>query len=190
MKSERRHELEHNELADRLAKGIEAVKPYQNLILGIVVLLVVAGGVYFWLRRASASQTDEAWDLYGKALSDSRALAAGDFSRLNDVIEKYPKTRGTSPPSRAADFHLDIGCNLLFQSKAYASQELYKARELYEKVRQESRNDALLEQATFGRPAPARPTANCPMHSRHTKRRPRSGLRGPLRLRRPRAPSG
>ena len=47
MKSERRHELQHNELAEWLFKAGEQLKPYQNLILAAVVVLVVRCGGLF-----------------------------------------------------------------------------------------------------------------------------------------------
>ena len=41
MKSERRHELQHNELAEWLAKSAQAIKPYQNIIFAAVVLVLI-----------------------------------------------------------------------------------------------------------------------------------------------------
>ena len=62
MKSERRHELQHNELADWLAKTAEAIRPHQNAILaGLVTVLIVVLG-YTWWSRTSDARTTEAWD--------------------------------------------------------------------------------------------------------------------------------
>ena len=41
MKSEERHKLQQNELADYLAKVVEKIKPYQNAILGGIILVLV-----------------------------------------------------------------------------------------------------------------------------------------------------
>ena len=41
MKTERRHELQTNVLADSLARWIEAVKPYSRAALAVVIALVV-----------------------------------------------------------------------------------------------------------------------------------------------------
>jgi tetratricopeptide (TPR) repeat protein len=60
MKSEHRHELKTNELADWLAHFPEWAKTNRNTLIGAAVVLVVAGGVYFWLfyqRGAAAAQT-------------------------------------------------------------------------------------------------------------------------------------
>ena len=56
MKSERRHELQHNELATWLIKSAEAIKPYQNIILAaVVVVLVGLLGYTLWLRDAAGA---------------------------------------------------------------------------------------------------------------------------------------
>ena len=58
MKSERRHELTTNALADWLAGIIERIRPYQTTLLGVVLLAVlliaVADAV---VRTASPEQT-------------------------------------------------------------------------------------------------------------------------------------
>ena len=61
MRSERRHELQHNELADWLFKAGQWIKPYQNTIFAAVVaLVVVIGGYTLWSRNA-ATKAAEAW---------------------------------------------------------------------------------------------------------------------------------
>jgi tetratricopeptide (TPR) repeat protein len=148
MKSERRHELEHNELADWIGNTILAIKPYRNLILGILILLGVGGAVFAWWRNHSGGQTAEAWDQFYKAL-DSRNPA-----KLSEVMEQYPNTHVAHCAALvAADMHLDMGCERLFENKALANQELYKATQIYQTVldpREGSRNAMLREHATFG----------------------------------------
>jgi tetratricopeptide (TPR) repeat protein len=60
MKSDHRHELKTNELADWLAHFPEWVKENRNTLLAGAVVLVVAVGVYFWVfyrRNVVATQT-------------------------------------------------------------------------------------------------------------------------------------
>jgi len=148
MKSERRHELEHNELADWIGNTIQAIKPYRNLILGILILLVVGGAVFAWWKNHSGGQTADAWDQFYKALDSSNP------TKLSEVMEQYPKTHVAHCAALvAADMHLNMGCDRLFENKALANQELYKATQLYQTVldpREGSRNAMLREQATFG----------------------------------------
>ncbi len=145
MKSERRHELQHNTLADGLIKTAELLKPYQNMIMGgvIVVLLIMVG--YSWWARESEAQSMQAWDELN-AVVDS-----GNMSKLAGVIDTYS---GTSVAHMAAvvlaDFHLGEGCGQLFKSKATGQSELGKAIKFYEMVLQECRTPSLLERATFG----------------------------------------
>ncbi len=62
MKSERRHELQHNDLAEWAVRTYEGVLPYRLSILGVILLLVV--GVVAWeiWHGHSESQAVEAWN--------------------------------------------------------------------------------------------------------------------------------
>ena len=127
MKSERRHELQHNELAEWIIKSAQAVKPYQNLFVAVVVIAVVAIGAYTWWSRTTAEQTAQAWNEL------NTGLASMDLDRLSKVAEDYPDTpAGRTATVLSADFRLAAGCNQRFVNKATAEQELSKAIELYE----------------------------------------------------------
>jgi hypothetical protein len=145
MKSERRHELQHNVLADWLAKTAETLKPYQNLILSVVTVAVVGVAVYAWWSREAASRTAQSWEELGAALE------TGSPADLAKVIENHP---GTTIADMAAlyiaDGRLAQGCNALFVNKAEAQNELSKAMESYTLVRQSSHVPALVQRAVFG----------------------------------------
>jgi predicted negative regulator of RcsB-dependent stress response len=145
MKSERRHELQHNELAVWLVKSFETIKPYQNLILaGVAAVFVVMLGYTLWSRDA-ASRTSLAWDELN-AVVQSR-----DPAKLAKISEEYPNSSvGTTAAIVAADNHLAEGCERLFVNKALAQQELTKATELYHLVLQQGQLPLELERATFG----------------------------------------
>lgn len=145
MKSERRHELQHNELAEWLIKSIESVKPYQNLILVVVVIGVVGLGSYKWWSWNTSHQTALAWDELNASLTN------GNLDNLMKVVETYHDTSaGRTATILAADFHLGGGCDQLFVNKAPAQQELSKAAELYESEMNPHLTPTLLERATFG----------------------------------------
>jgi predicted negative regulator of RcsB-dependent stress response len=149
MKSKRRHELEQNELADWLAATIAGIKPYQNLILGVVLVLVVAGAGYAWWARQSGTQNAEAWDQFYAAFDS--ALHSGDVAKLATVTEQYPNTPAAHWAAVVAgDLHLADGCNKLFESKASGNNELRKAMQYYMTVLDQSRNSTLRERATYG----------------------------------------
>jgi tetratricopeptide (TPR) repeat protein len=145
MKSERRHELEQNELADWIAKSGERIKPYQNVILGAVIL-VAAGIIAYslWTRQAQA-QRDAGWDRYYGALN------TGEPGELEDLVEHYPGTTMANwAATVAGDLRLANATGLLFTDKASAQQNITKAIDLYKQVLEKSRDSMLRERATFG----------------------------------------
>lgn len=147
MKSERRHELEKNQLAEWLYRNYEKVQPYVNTILTVIlaVLLVVLIGVW-WSNRAEG-QAGDAWSAYYAAIDTGRAPA--DFEAIG---EKFPGSEAAKWATQtAADLYLESGCNMLFSSKASANQELRKAIERYLDLLGKSRiPPPLRERATFG----------------------------------------
>ncbi|MEN6404902.1 MAG: hypothetical protein ABFC77_00370 [Thermoguttaceae bacterium] len=147
MKSERRHELQHNELALWLERLGETIKPYQNMIwIAVAAVLVFALGYTLWSRQASA-RTTRAWDELNIALSDGGA----NLVTLAKIADEYPGTNvGQTAAVVLADCHLGEGCARLFASKAGALQELNKAIALYQMVSDQTRFDSLRERAAFG----------------------------------------
>src|SRR5262245_3316954 len=67
MKTERRHELKHNELADWLGKSIETVEHNYRPILGGVVVLGLVVGAFLYLRSESGHKRAEGWNQYFQA---------------------------------------------------------------------------------------------------------------------------
>jgi tetratricopeptide (TPR) repeat protein len=145
MKSERRHELQHNELAEWLVNAFETIKPYQNIVLAAVAAILVAVLGYTLWSRDVASRTSQAWDQF------NAVLQSRDPAKLMKLTEEYPNTPvGTTAAVVAADDHLQEGCERLFVNKALAQQELTKAIDLYHLVLQQSQMPMQLERATFG----------------------------------------
>jgi hypothetical protein len=122
MKSERRHELQHNELADWLIKAGEAVKPHRNVVLVLVAAVVVAVvGYWLWARQAAATVT-QAWD------ETSGIIDSGNVPKLTKVVEDYPHTNAAHMAQLVlGDYYLAEGCNRLFINKATAQTDLNKA---------------------------------------------------------------
>ncbi len=145
MKSERRHELQHNALADWMAQTGKELKPYQNLILSVVVIGLVTFAAYTWWSRTSSSQTAKAWgELYD-------GMEPPDLTELTQVIESYPGTKVAHTAAvLSGDYRLINGCDRLFENKAIGEQQLSKAIILYESDLRQSKSPMLLERATFG----------------------------------------
>ena len=145
MKSERRHELEQNELADWLGDSVATVKPYVNVILGAIlaVLIAIVGGVW-WMQQAQV-KSNESWDAF------HTALASGNPTELTDMSEDYPGTKAADwARVVVGDMYLSAGCNMLFTNRADANLELDKAVVFYQQVLDESQQGVLLDRATYG----------------------------------------
>ncbi|MBN1909827.1 MAG: hypothetical protein JW818_08825 [Pirellulales bacterium] len=144
MKSERRHELKHNELADWLTHVIDKVQPYTNTILAVLLVVVIVGvATSFWLHHSRA-ETARAWTEFYQGLGQGRAA-------LLKVAEDHPATEvGEWSELLIGDIALDRGNAALFTSRVEANRELDRAATCYGTVLGERKNPALVERATFG----------------------------------------
>ncbi|HEX3727759.1 MAG TPA: hypothetical protein VHV08_16015 [Pirellulales bacterium] len=148
MKTERRHELQTNQLADSLARLIESAKPYSRAGLALLVAIVVVVFAWFFMAHQSNSRVAQGWDEYFAALEPSNRDAR---EQLNDISVRYA---GTPVAEWArlvlADLQLDNGTNQLLVQKKDARDELRQAAEKYRGVLLEARLPAVRQQATFG----------------------------------------
>ncbi len=145
MKSERRHELERNQLLAWFLETSDQIKPYTNLILGgiLVLLLVILGGTL--INNFQKGRSGGAWDDYFNSLSGS------DRTALENVAQKHPGTPAAHwALETLANLELEAGCNLLFVNKTSANLELRKAVEHFQAVLNQAGSSVLLEQATYG----------------------------------------
>jgi hypothetical protein len=71
MKSERRHELQTNYLADWLTHKIETIRPYLNMILIAVALVALAAIVGAFVTGEQSTRAAVAWTDYFSAAAQS-----------------------------------------------------------------------------------------------------------------------
>lgn len=145
MKSERRHELQHNALADAIGDWTVRLQPYTRLITGLLVLVVVLGVAATWVSGSSQRKAAEGWDEYFDAVNSL------DRSRLIEISEKYAGT-SVAPWARivAADLALNEGVQKLFSNKTQGRELLRQAVDNYQTL-VSRRGDATLEQrALYG----------------------------------------
>lgn len=146
MKTERRHELQKNQLADSLAHWIEAVKPYSRAALALVVAAVVAIFAWGYLSNQNSRRAAEGWNAYFSAIS-----SRDPRPELTDIAARYAGTDvSTWARLTLADIQLDDGTARLFVEKKDARDELRKASELYRAVLLDSREPMVQDRATFG----------------------------------------
>ena len=149
MKSEERHKLQQNELADYLAKSVEKIKPYQNSILGGIILVLVLILLLQWWNGKVAAENDEASSLYYQALVNS--MNTGDPADLVELTDKYPGTPVAQVVAlTAADMTLNNGCVEIFKNKTKGSKKIGDAALIYEKLLPTLRHPFLVAQAQYG----------------------------------------
>lgn len=147
MKSERRHELEENLLANWLISVFQKIRPYGNLIFGGVILILLVVVVYGWLSRRGMEKAEQAWD----AVLTNMAIAREDPGVLERVAEEYSSAEaGQWAALLAAEAYLAKACDALFYNKTEAREYLNDSRKLFERLLQESRNEVIRQRATFG----------------------------------------
>jgi hypothetical protein len=147
MKSERRHELQHNELSDQMGAMAERVRPYTAGIAISVIAILVALMLYsFWMGQ-QRTQNAEAWEAYFAATQS----IVPNMEKLAQVAEQFPKDDvGLWARIMLADHQLAEGSEELFTDRAKANANLAKAVENYTFVIDSTRADALRERADIG----------------------------------------
>ena len=144
MKSKRRHELQTNQLADKLGHWIERVRPYTNmtLVLAAGVLLVLAA--WYYLAAGHEKKRAESWRSYMLAGTNPQ----GDIvEELNLVADQFDDTQaGLWAALTAADIDSARGMRLMFTDRAAAETSLNLAKSRYREVLENKRlpQDALL----------------------------------------------
>ena len=145
MKSKRRHELQTNELADRLGHWIDKLRPYTVLIsvLALGVAAIVVLSVYL-LNQRERNQSDS-WRFY---------FGTTAVTELREVADVYEGTlAGLWAAQRAADMESSEGVRLLFTDRAAAKTSLNAAVMGYKRVlaSDKAKDDPMLyRRAHFG----------------------------------------
>ena len=142
MKSERRHELTTNALADWLGGIIEWIRPYQTTLLGIVLLATL------WHR--GRRPVDQAVHTTRRPRPGSD-LATPNPAAWDNLAKQQPTTPvGCLAGIRAGDHCLSKGWQQRFVDQAKANQYLANAVDFYERVQKNASLPLLRERATFG----------------------------------------
>ena len=129
MKSERRHELQHNSLEDYVVKLGQRVQPYAKAITGGILAVVVLIGTYFYLNHRADAERANAWD------RTFQAIYSGDSKDLRSVVDAYPGTPAALwAQLELADRELATGVAALFTEKSVGKNDIRTALDDYEAV--------------------------------------------------------
>jgi len=145
MNSERRHELQHNALADMLGAQIRRIEPYNKLIaVGVVLLIVAAVSIGLYRSAAVGTRSDATFEL----LQNS---GTGDPEALGVVGERYAETTaGSLAKLLQADALLATGITGLFNDREEALNQLGDAAKRYAEVAGSTKDTLIRSRANFG----------------------------------------
>lgn len=145
MKSERRHELQHNYLADYLGQGLAKIEPHAKAIavaLGVLLFASLAWG--FYRSSAQGARSDATLEL----LQNS---SGGDAEALGSIGQRYAGTAaGELAKLYQADTLLAGGINGLFEDREEAENQIKEAIKHYEAVRGAATSSMFASRATLG----------------------------------------
>jgi tetratricopeptide (TPR) repeat protein len=165
MKTERRHELQTNSLADHLGKWIVVVKPYASIVGIAVAGVLIVTVAWQYIAAKAAANDGQAWDEFSTA---SRELAiASQLSATSSDHADDPKMRAAitglelvttdnegQPVAYWTDFMLGnhyqtIGSRMLFYDREKAGESLKKAVTHFKEATAAEQED-LKQRAYFG----------------------------------------
>lgn len=146
MKSEKRHELQKNELADWIGNHAEAAADYFWPIAGgVVVAFAAAIGIAWYLNNRDASSA-AAWDQYYQAFSEREREP-----ELKKVAEDQPDSLAALWARQSfADLTRSKGTFLMFTDRPEGEAKLKEAADAYQAVLSKARDPFLLNRAQFG----------------------------------------
>ena len=146
MKTDRRHELQTNVLADWIGKHLQQLQGHSKTILAVILLVIAAAiGGTFWAQD-QATRVQASWNQFFQAFGE----------RDSEALEKVAaKNRGTIAGIWAhlaeADLKLAEGLGDLYTNRDNAKENLAEAERNYLAVAAAAANETLLrDRAWFG----------------------------------------
>jgi hypothetical protein len=147
MKSEHRHQLESNALAQRLDVAIERIRPYASTIAGVVVAVVVIMFVWSYVAGSSSARQSQAWDTYNLAVAES----IPDVDQLRQTAQDHPGTKLQQLADVTwADSQVWTAARDYIYNRSAAMEALTRATSAYQGVLQSSDDERLKNRAQLG----------------------------------------
>jgi hypothetical protein len=146
MKSEKRHELQKNELADWIGNHAEGASEYfWPIVGGVVAAFALAVGIAWYMNTREATAA-VAWHKYYQAHAELERDA-----ELKQVADDYASSAAAHWAKLGfADLNLARGANLLFKEKSEGNSKLLEAEKAYQDVLDKARDPELITRAQFG----------------------------------------
>ncbi|MBI2823630.1 MAG: hypothetical protein HYX69_02940 [Planctomycetia bacterium] len=151
MKTERRHELHTNTLANWLADRIDTLRPYSRLVAGVVLAVVVLAAAYAYFSSQSSQSRQQGWRAYFTALDKLRVLRdPQDMISLAQAPNYQRSDVGYWAQLGLADYYYGAGVDELFADRAAAGSSLRLAVTNYTQVATQTQFPLLAERASLG----------------------------------------
>ena len=145
MKTDRRHELQTNVLADWIGKHLQQAQGYSKTILAVVLLVVAAAIAGTFLAQGQSARSQASWNQFFQAFSER------DPEALEVVASKNQGTIAAVWARLAeADLKLAEGIGDLYTNRDNAKKNLAEAERNYLAVDQAATETLLRERAWFG----------------------------------------
>jgi predicted negative regulator of RcsB-dependent stress response len=147
MKSEHRHELETNWLAHHTAIWLERLQPYNSLIVGGLLMVVIVLFTYSYFGGESSARQSAAWNSYNEAVEG----LLPNLDRLRESAGEYPD----SPMQHFADVtwadgQLAIASRYYIQNRAAALEAINHAIGTYQSLLRETDDERIKSRAHYG----------------------------------------
>jgi len=126
MKTQRRHELQTNWLADYIGKHLQQIQPYQtHITFGVVLIAVLCIGAVYYMNK-QRTRSGVSWSDYFDAFGARDAKALEEVSKLHDGT-----TAALWAKQSAGDIKLATGAGLLHSDREEAEKSLKDAEKLF-----------------------------------------------------------
>lgn len=145
MKTDRRHELQTNVLADWLGKHIEHSQGYSKTILAVILLVVAAAIAGVFLAKDQAARSQASWNQFFQAFGERDPEALEAVAAANQGT-----TASVWAHLAQADLKLAEGIGDLYTNRDNAKRNLAQAEQNYLAVHSVAKEKILRERAWFG----------------------------------------
>ncbi len=145
MKTDRRHELQTNVLADWIGKHLQQVQGYSKTILAVILLVIAAAIAGTFLAQNQSAQSQASWNQFFQAFGERDPEALEIVAATNQGT-----TAGLWARLAEADLKLAEGIGDLYTNRDNAKQNLAEAERNYLAVDLPGTSTLLRERAWFG----------------------------------------
>ncbi len=151
MKTERRHDLETNELARKVTRWIETIKPYSTQLVGGAVLVLGIAFMSSMWGSISQSKEQAAWDAYVLAFN----FTGGDIELMGlQKVANDEAYEGTAMQEWAyvtwADRQLILASHAYLIDRDSAQDRLRRVLGIYEQLASGAGDTNVMNRARFG----------------------------------------